>query len=44
MSDYHSQARQWSEKTYRRTSAYAADLRPMTRAAIQKRGLLDTSS
>jgi 2-polyprenyl-6-methoxyphenol hydroxylase-like FAD-dependent oxidoreductase len=37
--DYHSQARQWSEKTYRRTSTYAADLRPMTRAALQKRGL-----
>ncbi len=40
MSDYHSQARQWSEKTYRRTSTYAADLRPMTRAALQKRGLV----
>lgn len=39
MSDYHTQARQWSEKTYRRTSTYAADLRPMTRAALQRRGL-----
>jgi 2-polyprenyl-6-methoxyphenol hydroxylase-like FAD-dependent oxidoreductase len=39
MRDYHSQARQWSEKTYRRTSTYAADLRPMTLAALQKRGL-----
>jgi 2-polyprenyl-6-methoxyphenol hydroxylase-like FAD-dependent oxidoreductase len=39
MRDYHTQARQWSEKTYRRTSTYAADLRPMTRAALQKRGL-----
>lgn len=39
MSDYHKQARQWSEKTYRRTSTYAADLRPMTRAALQRRGL-----
>ncbi|HEX2698108.1 MAG TPA: NAD(P)/FAD-dependent oxidoreductase, partial [Anaerolineales bacterium] len=29
MSDYHTQARKWSEKTYRRTSTYAADLRPM---------------
>ncbi|MBI4760214.1 MAG: NAD(P)/FAD-dependent oxidoreductase [Chloroflexota bacterium] len=39
MSDYHTQARAWSEKTYRRTSTYAADLRPMTRAALQKRSL-----
>ena len=39
MNEYHSQARQWSEKTYRRTCTYAADLRPMTRAALQKRGL-----
>ena len=40
MNEYHSQARQWSEKTYRRTCTYAADLRPMTRAALQKRGLI----
>ncbi|OGO31667.1 MAG: hypothetical protein A2136_00130 [Chloroflexi bacterium RBG_16_54_11] len=39
LSDYHTRVRQWSEKTYRRTSTYAADLRPMTRAALQKRGL-----
>ncbi|OGN91023.1 MAG: hypothetical protein A2Y88_14040 [Chloroflexi bacterium RBG_13_48_10] len=39
MSDYHAQARQWSEKTYRRTSTNAADLRPMTRAALLRRGL-----
>jgi 2-polyprenyl-6-methoxyphenol hydroxylase-like FAD-dependent oxidoreductase len=39
MSDYHTQARQWSEKTYRRTVTYAADFRPMTMAALQKRGL-----
>jgi flavin-dependent dehydrogenase len=39
MSDYQTQARKWSEKTYRRTCTYAADLRPMTRAALQKRGL-----
>lgn len=43
MSEYHNQARNWSEKTYRRTSTYAADLRPMTRAALQRRGLLDAS-
>jgi 2-polyprenyl-6-methoxyphenol hydroxylase-like FAD-dependent oxidoreductase len=40
MSDYHTRARQWSEKTYRRTSTFAADLRPMTRAALQRRGLI----
>jgi 2-polyprenyl-6-methoxyphenol hydroxylase-like FAD-dependent oxidoreductase len=40
MGAYHRQARAWSEKTYRRTSIYAADLRPMTRAALEKRGLL----
>jgi 2-polyprenyl-6-methoxyphenol hydroxylase-like FAD-dependent oxidoreductase len=40
MREYHSQARKWSEKTYRRTCTYAADLRPMTSAALQKRGLL----
>jgi flavin-dependent dehydrogenase len=39
MSDYHTQVRQWSEKTYRRTSTNAADFRPMTSAALQKRGL-----
>jgi len=39
MTGYHSQIRKWSEKTYRRTSTYAADLRPMTRLALQKRGL-----
>jgi 2-polyprenyl-6-methoxyphenol hydroxylase-like FAD-dependent oxidoreductase len=39
MHDYHTQARQWSEKTYRRTSTFAADLRPMTRASLQRRGL-----
>jgi len=40
MSEYHRQARAWSEKTYRRTSTYAADLRPLTRAALEKRGLV----
>jgi flavin-dependent dehydrogenase len=40
MNEYHTQARAWSEKTYRRTCTYAADLRPMTRAALQKRGLI----
>jgi len=40
MSDYHTQARQWSAKTYRRTSIFAADLRPMTRGALERRGLI----
>jgi hypothetical protein len=40
MKEYHSQVRAWSEKTYHRTCTYAADLRPMTRAALQKRGLV----
>jgi 2-polyprenyl-6-methoxyphenol hydroxylase-like FAD-dependent oxidoreductase len=39
MRDYHDRARQWSEKAYRRTSTNAADLRPMTHAALQRRGL-----
>jgi flavin-dependent dehydrogenase len=39
MGNYHTLARQWSAKTFRRTSTYAADLRPMTQAALRKRGL-----
>jgi hypothetical protein len=39
MWNYIAHVRCWSEKTYRRTSTYAADLRPMIRAALQKRGL-----
>ena len=40
MNDYHTRARAWSKKQYRRTSIFAADFRPMTRAALQKRGLV----
>jgi flavin-dependent dehydrogenase len=40
MSKFHQQARAWSEKSYWRTCTYAADLRPMTRAALAKRGLV----
>jgi flavin-dependent dehydrogenase len=40
MTEYHSQARKWSEKAYRRTSTFAADLRPMTRASLRRRGLI----
>ena len=39
LDQYHRQARAWSEKSYRRTCTHAADLRPMTRAALQRRGL-----
>ncbi len=41
MNEYRSKARLWSKKSYRRTSTYAADLRPMTHLALQRRGLLD---
>jgi flavin-dependent dehydrogenase len=40
MADYHRQARGWSEKSYTRTRTFAADFRPMTHAALIKRGLL----
>jgi 2-polyprenyl-6-methoxyphenol hydroxylase-like FAD-dependent oxidoreductase len=40
MRDYQRQVREWSQKTFRRTSTYATDLRPMTRSALQKRGLV----
>ena len=40
MQDYHAEIRAWSAKTYRRTSTFAADLRPMTRAALERRGLI----
>jgi len=39
MGEYHSTIRNWSSKSYRRTSTFAADLRPMARGALQKRGL-----
>lgn len=37
MSGYHAQARAWSDKSYLRTAEFAADLRPMTRAALDRR-------
>jgi flavin-dependent dehydrogenase len=40
MNQYHTQARKWSEKSYRRTGTYAVDLRTLTRAALQRRGLI----
>jgi 2-polyprenyl-6-methoxyphenol hydroxylase-like FAD-dependent oxidoreductase len=36
---YHAERNAWSKKTFRRTSEYAEDLRPMTRAALARRGL-----
>jgi flavin-dependent dehydrogenase len=39
MNQYRTQARRWSQKAYRRTTTYAPDFRPMTRQALQRRGL-----
>ena len=44
LNDYHNHARAWSEKTYRRTTMFAADLRPMTQAALRRRGLITEAS
>jgi flavin-dependent dehydrogenase len=40
MSDYHNRIRAYSEKAFRRTTSFAADLRPMTRVALERRGLV----
>jgi len=40
LSDYYLRIRNFSEKAYRRTTTFAADLRPMTRAALLRRGLV----
>jgi len=34
--EYHSKVRNWSGKSYRPTTTFAADLRPMARGALQK--------
>lgn len=39
MQKYHHERNEWSHKTYKRTSKFAADLRPMTRAALMRRNL-----
>jgi len=39
MRAYHRERNEFSLKTYRRTCAFATDLRPMTREALQRRGL-----
>jgi flavin-dependent dehydrogenase len=41
MNEYRNQARHWSNKSYRRTTTYAADLRPMTHLALERRGFLE---
>ena len=39
MTRYHQERNEFSKKAYRNTSKFSADLRPMTRAALAKRGL-----
>ena len=40
MSRYHQARNDFTQKTYLRTCTFSRDLRPMTRAALQRRGLL----
>lgn len=40
MRGYHRQRNEFSLKTYQRTCRFARDLRPMTREALQRRGLM----
>lgn len=40
MADYYLRARSFSERGYRRTTDFAADLRPMLNAALERRGLI----
>ena len=40
MQTYHAERNEFSQKIYRRTCKFGADLRPMTRAALAKRGLI----
>jgi 2-polyprenyl-6-methoxyphenol hydroxylase-like FAD-dependent oxidoreductase len=40
MESYHQERNDFSRKAYRNTSKFSADLRPMTRAALAKRGLI----
>ena len=39
LTNYHRERNRFSQKTYRRTSNFASDLRPMTQAALAKRDL-----
>jgi 2-polyprenyl-6-methoxyphenol hydroxylase-like FAD-dependent oxidoreductase len=40
MKAYHEERKEFSLKTYQRTCKFGVDLRPMTRAALERRGLL----
>lgn len=40
MQTYHSERNEFSLKTYHRTCTFSADLRPMTREALKRRGLI----
>ncbi len=40
MKEYHERIRAYSNKAFQRTTAFAADLRPMTQSALVRRGLL----
>ena len=40
MQAYHRERKEFSLKTYQRTCKFSVDLRPMTRAALERRGLL----
>ena len=39
LTKYHRERNEWSRKTFKRTSKFAKDLRPMTRAALMRRNL-----
>jgi len=39
LQNYHQKRNEWSRKTFDRTSKFAGDLRPMTRAALMRRNL-----
>ena len=39
LSEYHTARNTWSHKTFERTRVYASDFRPMTQAALKRRGL-----
>jgi len=42
MQNYHQERNEWSQKSFERTSKFAKDLRPMTRAALMRRNLSAT--
>jgi 2-polyprenyl-6-methoxyphenol hydroxylase-like FAD-dependent oxidoreductase len=42
MKAYHRERNEFSLKTYRRTCTYGVDLRPMTQAALERRGIYNS--